>query len=138
MPIQPHILTCIRLNFCEIWYWRLMATFGTSMAIIRIHKLLHTYIPKTWHYFCFRFLRNDHSRSTVGQGKELWTPDVGKPHFKEQFMGFNYAFFMWVIFGNRKELTVPVKKQHICEWRRFSVFDIDHSHLHVSDAFSQK
>jgi hypothetical protein len=57
------------------------------------------YIPKTSHYVCFLFLRNVHSRNTVGQDQEFWTTDVGKQHLEEKYIKFNYTFlYGWFFF----------------------------------------
>ena len=75
---------------------------GSNPTIKLNLKLLQVYVPKTSYYVCFLFLRNDHSKNTVGQDQEFWTTDVVKQHLEEKYIKFNYAFFIWVISGARR------------------------------------
>jgi hypothetical protein len=98
--------------------------YYTFRNIAWFHYFFPEMILQADHYYCtFQrnhftfavfFLRNEHSRNTVRQDQEFWMNDVGKRHFEEHCIRYNYTLVIWVIYRVQKKWMILVGKQCMC------------------------
>jgi hypothetical protein len=102
-------LTKARCYGCNGTYQHWQVTAAVHLKNIAwFHYFFSEMIVWADHCYCtfkelhITFITYDYSGNIVSQDQEFWTTEVGKLHFEEWCIQYNYALFIWAIYRGQK------------------------------------
>jgi hypothetical protein len=88
--------------------WPSHGIMGVTVLTVRAGYCYYTF--QKHRFTSTIFLSNNHSVNNVGQQHKFWMTDMGKWHFEERCMQYNYTLFIWMLWWDRRKINHTCRK----------------------------